>query len=502
MKYVEKQLDRFTMYQVIISVLSIWFVASLVLSFFDLVVGNFITQTLSLLVLMIAGVGAHYLFAKTFSAPANLHSTLITSLILYFIFTPAMSNVEYLYLALVAVLSVAGKYIVAWRHLHIFNPVALAAFLIGLLNLTFASWWIATPAMLPLIIIGGALIAIKIKRLALVTTGLLAALVGFVFLNLRQGTYDADSLQFFLLYTPVVFFTTVMLTEPLSTPGTKKLQLWYGAVAGLLFSTPFVIGPLVNTPELSLLIANLIFFGFSLRERLTLTLREVTEVAKNTFEYSFVPATPVKFKAGQYLEWTMPHNKPDARSVRRYFTIASAPTEPDLKLTVRFAEKGSTYKQTLRDLEAGDKIYATARSGDFVLPKDIEKHKYLFIAGGIGVTPFRSQIKESLDKNRPLDSVMYYLNRNESDIAYGNLFARAEILGLKVVNILDVPPNNWTGERGFLTKEMLVRHSPDFTERIAYISGPPGMVGAYKQLLKQAGVPAKNIKTDYFPGLA
>jgi len=502
MHYIEKQLDRFTMYQVVISVLGVWFLGSLILSFFDLVVGNFITQLLSFLVLTVAGVLTHMIFAKLYKAPANLHSTLITILILYFIFTPAMEVVEYAYLALVSFLAVVSKYVIAWKHLHIFNPVAIGAFLIGVMNLNFASWWIATPAMFPLVLVGGALIVIKIKRISLVATAIVTALAGFVWLNLKQGTYDAESLAFFVLYTPIVFFATVMLTEPLSTPGTKKIQLLYGVVAGLLFSTPFVIGPIVNTPELALLIANLLFFGFSLRERLTLTLQEVKEVAKNTVEYSFVSLRPVKFLAGQYLEWTLPHQKPDARSVRRYFTIASAPSESDLKLTVRFAEKSSSFKNQLRALVPGDKIYATARAGDFVLPKEVSQHKYLFIAGGIGVTPFRSHIKEAMNKNMTLDAVMFYLNRTESDIAYRDLFTSASSMGVKLVNILDVPPKEWSEERGFITKEMLERQCPDFKERIAYISGPPGMVGAYKQLLRKAGVPAKNIKTDYFPGLA
>lgn len=502
MKFIEKQLDRFTMYQVVISILGLWFIISVGLGFFDLVVGNWLSQTLSLVVLLVVAVASHYVCAYIFKAPANLHSTIITALILYFIFTPAVELAEYLLLALVAMTAILSKYVFVWRHLHIFNPVAIAAFIVGLINLTYASWWVATPAMFPVILVLGLLIVIKIKRVALVITFLIAALATFVLTNLMKGSYGPEALQFFFLSTPIIFFATVMLVEPLSTPGTKKLQLAYGAMAGILVSTPFVIGFIGNTPELSLLIVNAVFFGFSLRQRLTLTLKEINQVARNTFEFSFSSPTPIKLLAGQYLEWTLPHQKPDTRSVRRYFTVASAPTESDLKLTVRFTENGSTFKQKLRSLIPGDKIFATARAGDFVLPKAVQQHKYIFIAGGIGVTPFRSQIKEAIDKNHQLDAVMFYLNRNIEDAAYLPLFSKADHLGLKLVNILDLPPKDWSGERGFLTKEILERNCPDFTERIAFISGPPGMVGAYKKLLRQAGLPAKNIKTDYFPGLA
>jgi glycine betaine catabolism B len=467
-----------------------------------LVVGNLVTQVLSLLVMMVAGVVTHFIGARLWRAPANLHSTIISVLILYFIFTPAMYAAEYLLLALVAVLMVLGKYLLSWRHLHIFNPVALAAFLAAISNLTFASWWVATPAMLPLVLIGGAIITLKIKRVGLVSVGIVSALGTFLVVSLWQGSYDAEALSFFFLYTPIIFFATVMLTEPLSTPGTKNLQLAYGVVAGILFSTPFSVGLLSNTPELALLIANLAFFGFSLRQRLTLILSECKEIARNTFELSFAPSSKFKFKAGQYLEWTLPHEKADARGVRRYFTIASAPTEDDIKLTVRFTDNSSTYKQNLKNLKLGEKIYVTALSGDFVLPKKVADHKYIFIAGGIGVTPFSSIVKESIDRESKLDAVMFYLNRNIEDVAYLDLFTSANTLGLKLVNILDLPPKDWSGERGFLTKEILARHCPDFKERIAYISGPPGMVGSYKKLLKNAGMPDKNIKTDYFPGLA
>jgi len=70
------------------------------------------------------------------------------------------------------------------------------------------------------------------------------------------------------------------------------------------------------------------------------------------------------------------------------------------------------------------------------------------------------------------------------------------------VNVLDDVPQGWKGEQGYITEEMLEKHVPDVAERTVYISGPPGMVGAYSTLFKKVGVPAGNIHTDYFPGLA
>jgi glycine betaine catabolism B len=129
------------------------------------------------------------------------------------------------------------------------------------------------------------------------------------------------------------------------------------------------------------------------------------------------------------------------------------------------------------------------------LPEDRNK-KLVFIAGGIGITPFRSMIKYMLDTNEKRSVVLYYLNRKPDDIAYKDIFDKAEKqLGIKVIySILDVPSASYYNK---ITVEI-----PDYKERYFYVSGPNAMVTAFENNLRKIGVKKNHIKTDYFPGFA
>ena len=502
MKFIESFLDRHTMYLVVLVMLG----ALTLVSFIFSIVGWLPFTVLELLYILttisLVATGNHYILKLLTKAPANYDSTLITIFILFFLYLPTTRVDELVGIALVAVVAVAGKYILAYRKLHLANPAALAAVLVGLTDLSFASWWVATPTLLPFVVIGGLLVAIKLRRLTMVMVGLAAALVTFVGMSLWQGSVNIEDLQFFFLYTPIIFFLTIMATEPLTTPGTQRLRLVYAVFLGVLFNVPFVLGPFYNTPELTLVLANLVFYPFGLRRRLALTLIEKKQVAKQTMEFSFKADENFRFLPGQYLEWTLPHKDKDARGIRRYFTIASAPSEESIKLTARISEPGSSFKKELQELETGTVIHATARAGDFVLPNNSTEQKYIFIAGGIGVTPFRSMVKEQLLHEKQLDAVMFYLNKTEEDIAYRDLFDSAQSVGLKTVYVIDKPTANWNGEVGYITEEMLTRLAPDYKDRLVYVSGPPGLVRAYTVLFHQLGIPPSRVKTDYFPGLA
>ncbi len=99
---------------------------------------------------------------------------------------------------------------------------------------------------------------------------------------------------------------------------------------------------------------------------------------------------------------------------------------------------------------------------------------------------------------------MFYANKIDSDIAYKELFDRAiQELDLKVVYILteeEYLPNNWKGEVGYLNEEIIQKHIHDYKERTYYLSGPQGMVDAYKALIEKMGISKRNIIKDYFPG--
>jgi len=199
------------------------------------------------------------------------------------------------------------------------------------------------------------------------------------------------------------------------------------------------------------------------------------------------------------------HEKIDNRGIRRFFTIASSPTEKEIIMGVKFYDKPSSYKQSLINLQKGDTIVASQLTGDFTLPRN-KKKKLIFIAGGIGITPFRSMIKYLIDNNEKRDIILFYSNKSFTDIAYKEVFDRAERqLGIKVIyclSDLNSIPENWQGEKGFMNKETIEKYAPDFAERIFYISGPHSMIETFQTALKDAGVHKNHIKTDFFPGFA
>ena len=121
------------------------------------------------------------------------------------------------------------------------------------------------------------------------------------------------------------------------------------------------------------------------------------------------------FAAGQYLEWTLPLQQADSRGNRRYFTIASAPTEETVRLGVKFAPDGSAFKRGLARLQAGDQIVASQLAGSFTLPRH-RSRKLVFIAGGICITPFRSMLAELLDRRDARQIIILYGNNRSDDL--------------------------------------------------------------------------------------
>jgi len=201
----------------------------------------------------------------------------------------------------------------------------------------------------------------------------------------------------------------------------------------------------------------------------------------------------------------LPHSKPDNRGLRRYFTIASSPTEPAIRLafTVELSN-GSSYKKAILNLKSGEKITASQLAGDFLLPKNIKKSKNIklgFIAGGIGVTPFSSHLHYMADNNIAADTTLYYCCKKVDEIAYKNKLTSLDI-PLQFIPVVSGDCSDDGCETGRINLEMLKRRTPDFKERLWYLSGPPNMVDAYTLLLRKAGVFRSNIKQDFFPGLA
>lgn len=442
------------------------------------------------------------LLAKIFTCPTNAESATITSLILFFLFAPSSNFSGLFTLSVASLVAIASKFIISSRHAHLFNPAAIAAVLLPLFGFEAALWWVATPALLPLTIIVGLLVVYKTKRNALLTAFWLSSILTITYANWRFIDSWLGFGSELLLSWPLVFFSTIMLTEPLTMPPTRKLQIYYGLLVGLFFGLPFHFGLVYSSPELALVLGNFMAFFVSGKKTLFLTLLHKEQLANNIYEFVFRSSAPLRFQAGQYLEWTLTPKTPDSRGNRRFFTIASAPTETEIKVGVKVPSQASSFKQELLQLQPGENIFASQLAGDFILPSD-PSEKIVMIAGGIGITPFRSQIKYLLDKQEHRDVVLIYSASRWQELVYQELWQEAtKKIGLKLIQLCSGSaenlPKNWPGKMGRVTSKLIRDEISDWRERIFYLSGPSALVDDYKALLEKLGV--KKIVTDYFPG--
>ena len=139
--------------------------------------------------------------------------------------------------------------------------------------------------------------------------------------------------------------------------------------------------------------------------------------SSDVISFYFKPQSPITWEAGQFMYFTLSHSNPDDRGISRYFTISSAPYEENIMITTRFVSEGSSsFKNALLNMEIGQNISALPPKGEFVIG-DLLK-SYVLIAGGIGITPFRSILLD-LNYRKKLQSTGIYLlysNRNNEII--------------------------------------------------------------------------------------
>lgn len=505
LKALDTLTDSVTMYRLALYyVAGIWVVA-LVFGAFGILHYAPLAMLVSAIVLLAVSLATNAVFAGVFGAPSNIESAYITVGILALIITPTMSLAGISFLIWAAVWAMAAKYILAIKKKHIFNPAAFAVALTALTIYQSASWWVGNVALLPFVIAGGVMMVRKIHRSDLVYSFLATAVVVTMGASILKGVPFFTGARQLIVSSPLIFFACVMLTEPMTTPPRRGLRIAYGALVGLLFA-PFVhLGSLYSTPELALLAGNVFSYLASPKRKMVLRLKEKRQITHDVYEFTFVPDQKLQFRAGQYLEWTLGHEGKDTRGIRRFFTIASSPTKPEISVGVKFYARPSSYKKTLLRMKPGDTIVASQLAGDFTLPSDATK-KLVFIAGGIGITPFRSMVQYLLDRGEQRTITLLYANKTMQDIAYSDTFNQAaEKLRMNTVYaISDQSPisENTPIVNARIDDKLITRYVPDWRERMYFISGPHAMVVSCKEQLRAMGVHHTNIKTDYFPGLA
>jgi ferredoxin-NADP reductase/Na+-translocating ferredoxin:NAD+ oxidoreductase RnfD subunit len=501
---IDHALNRITMYRLVLYYIAGLVAMAFLLGFPGIVPEDPTALTFSAVLIVATCWATNHLFARFLKVPPNTESYAITALILALIMPPATAHdlMAVAGLILAAFVAIASKFIIAVRRKHIFNPVAIGIVVSSLALNQSATWWIGgNLVLLPFVLAGGLLVTRKVQRFDM--------LLAYVLANLAAGLVTASPdmygmvLKEALLYSPLLFAGFAMLTEPLTAAHGTYTRLIYGAIVGALSSPNVHIGDFYFTPEMAFLVGNLFAFAVSPGGRFKLTLLRIEKTAAGCYDFVFRPDRRLAFQPGQYLDWTLSVPQPDNRGNRRPFTLASAPTEAEVRLGVKFHDYPSAFKQSLAAMQRGDIIYASQLAGTFTLPNDPNR-KLAFIAGGIGVTPFRSMIQELINRQEKRPIVMLYGNNRMAEIAYGDIFERAvQELGLRIVYAVANPElPGYPVHAGVVDEVLIQDHIPDYLERTFFVSGPRAMVLRFQTSLRQIGVPRSNIRVDYFPGFA
>jgi len=505
LNFIDILLDRVTMYRLVLYYLLTILGVAAIGGAFGLVAVSPLGIIVSTIFLVAVCYITNTVFSRVFEAPTNVESVYITALILACIITPFSRFDDLVVLGFAGMLAIASKYILAIGKKHIFNPVAISVLLISYGLGASAIWWVGTLFMMPFIVVGGLLVLRKTQRFTMISSFYATALGVITIVGLINGTDLLMAYRQIFLSSPLFFFAYVMLTEPLTTPPKYSSQILYGGLVGLLFPPQVHFMSLYSTPELALVIGNVFSYVLSPKSKLILRLKEKIQIAPSVIDFVFTPEKKLAYQPGQYLEWTLQHPHTDSRGNRRYFTLASSPTEDTLLLGVKFYAGGSSYKRALSTLDNTLPVVAGQLAGSFLLPND-KTQKLVFIAGGIGITPFRSMLKYLVDTNERRDIVVLFCNKLASDIVYKDVLDQAvSVLGIKVIyTVTDkehVDPL-WTGQVGRIDAAMIGTEIPDWKERHFYLSGPHLMVAGFDKTLREMQLPGSHIKKDFFPGFA
>lgn len=215
-------------------------------------------------------------------------------------------------------------------------------------------------------------------------------------------------------------------------------------------------------------------------------------------QFWFRPERPLHYTAGQYTELTLRLDNPDDHGSKRWFTLSSAPGGELVSITTKLLDGGrqSSFKQTLFNLTAGTEVDLAEAMGDFVLPKD-RSIPLVFVAGGIGITPFHAIAEWLKQTGQRRDIQLIYSAKTENDLIF---VADLESVGVKPTIILSDPSDSWAGQRGHLDIERILQPIKLIPNSLLYLSGSEPMVESLGNQLTSNGIAASRIVRDAFLG--
>jgi ferredoxin-NADP reductase len=232
-------------------------------------------------------------------------------------------------------------------------------------------------------------------------------------------------------------------------------------------------------------------------------LKRREDVAEGTMAFHFEKPASFAFTAGQFVDIGLLNpSETDAEGNTRGFSVASAPHEDSIMVTTRLRD--TAFKRVLKAMPLETEVKIEGPFGNLRLHNDV-KRTAVFLAGGIGITPFRSILLDVAKKKLPHHIFLFFSNRRPEDAPFLD-----ELQALEKRNVnyrligtmteMKESKASWLGERGFITKKMLDKHLEKAPSPIYYIAGPPVMVNALHAMFRESGVDDDDIRTEEFAG--
>lgn len=209
------------------------------------------------------------------------------------------------------------------------------------------------------------------------------------------------------------------------------------------------------------------------------------------------------FTPGQYFEIKLKIKNPDDRGDTRVFTVASSPTEREyFMITTRIIK--SSFKIALNNLQIGETAEFNGPWNDLNFDEG-EIMPSVFLAGGIGVTPFHSIVKYVTNKNLKNQMILFASWKKREEIVFHKFFVDANnhlenFVYVPILTEENLDKSNWNGETGRISQEMIRKYVYDFLNSKYFIAGPPPMVKALKQMVIDMNISKENIISEDFEG--
>lgn len=230
------------------------------------------------------------------------------------------------------------------------------------------------------------------------------------------------------------------------------------------------------------------------------------QIANNTYSFFFDRSEQhFDFTPGQYNRVFLELSEKDERGSHRSFTICSSPQQKDiLMITTKIVDQASLFKQKFNSLLPGEKVRFFGPMGMFTLPEK-SKRPLVFLAGGIGITPFHSMLVSAAASNIKLPITLFVSFSSPGDVIFYD-----ELMGvsqnnphIKVVYTIthqEPAETSWNGETGRISADLLEKYIPDVSAVEYYVCGPSVMVSSMLDMLQDMKIPFQQIREEQFTG--